>query len=441
MNLHFRRAVFYLILICFVILAPLIIFYTAGYRYNFKQKRISKTGAVLVSSDPASASIFLNERQRQEITPARLFNLTPGEYNLRVVKASYYPWEKKISVKSGEVTFASNLTLFKQSDSEAIASGQVISFILDHQEKNLFYFKKTEDNLYEFWRHDETQGETLIWRGSFSETPHLLSWIGKNDNLLLIKGKDFYLLDLRASQPSLKNLTDLTQKKWDKMEASSVYELIFGQSGQNLYSVNPSNGTADLLASKIIDFYAPNSKIFYLEQDGKGGILMSSERFGEKEIARFTHPKYAFLPSPLPWLILKDGDKNNLTVFLENTPDKQYTADGNSACWYAGQDPSFLSYSNFEVWQNFPLTNERTLVSRTSDKIENIFCHPSNSAFLTNAANELKIIELDTRDKQNIISLTDQEQINQIILDKKGENIYFSGTKNQSPGLWKIQIR
>ena len=58
-ELIYRRITYSLFIILFLIVTPLIIFYTQGYRFNFKNQHIQQTGILVISSNPKKADITL----------------------------------------------------------------------------------------------------------------------------------------------------------------------------------------------------------------------------------------------------------------------------------------------------------------------------------------------------------------------------------------------
>lgn len=94
MSLRVRRIIYLTFILIFAIATPLIILYTAGYRYNLKKNKIQKTGILILKSRPKEATIYLNEKIQKEKTPARIANLLPEDYFVRVEKENFYPWQK-----------------------------------------------------------------------------------------------------------------------------------------------------------------------------------------------------------------------------------------------------------------------------------------------------------------------------------------------------------
>lgn len=109
MELKIRRRLFFLSIISFVILAPLVVFYSAGYRLATDWS-IKKTGGIYISSPVSGSEIFLNGeiKKQTNILQSGIFlsGLRPGLYDVLSAKDGYITWKKKLAVKSEFVTEA-----------------------------------------------------------------------------------------------------------------------------------------------------------------------------------------------------------------------------------------------------------------------------------------------------------------------------------------------
>src|SRR3990167_10917913 len=79
-------------------ISTFLIFQARGYKLDFKNKKIEKTGIIAISSLPTGAAIYLNEKL-VNATNTNLSDLVPGEYQVKVAKEGYLPWEKKVLVE------------------------------------------------------------------------------------------------------------------------------------------------------------------------------------------------------------------------------------------------------------------------------------------------------------------------------------------------------
>ena len=94
MNKKTRRIIFYLFLLVFIILVPLIIIYSLG--YTFDKKTLVSTGGIYLKSYPNDADIFLDDKPKRK-TNRFITHLKPKTYEVRVEKKNYHSWEKKLN--------------------------------------------------------------------------------------------------------------------------------------------------------------------------------------------------------------------------------------------------------------------------------------------------------------------------------------------------------
>ena len=135
MSLFIRRCLYIFFIIIFLIVAPLIILYASGYKLR-SGFAIQKTGALIIATKPKGASIYLNNKLQQDflknifsrtktftVTPAKIKNLLPEEYTVKLALNGYWPWEKKVSVLPGQSTYIEAVNLFKNDLPLLITSG------------------------------------------------------------------------------------------------------------------------------------------------------------------------------------------------------------------------------------------------------------------------------------------------------------------------------
>jgi len=86
----------------FVIVIPVIIFYSFGYRISSDMK-VVKTGGIYVANNEADASVLLNGKLKKSTglidRNMLVQDLKPGNYTVNVVKNGYRPWAKSVKVQ------------------------------------------------------------------------------------------------------------------------------------------------------------------------------------------------------------------------------------------------------------------------------------------------------------------------------------------------------
>jgi RNA recognition motif-containing protein len=74
--------------------------------------KVYKTGIIFLNSKPSGASIYVNGKLHNNVTPAQVEDLEPGAYKIRVKKEGFYPWEEELTVRPNMVTKAESIILF-----------------------------------------------------------------------------------------------------------------------------------------------------------------------------------------------------------------------------------------------------------------------------------------------------------------------------------------
>ena len=120
MSSRLRFFIFLTFLLTFLISAPLVVLYTAGYRFDFAHGRIVQTAVLQVTSTPRNADVLIDGELAEDRTPATIERVLPGEHVVRVEKEGYLSWEKTLSFESRQTTFASGVVLLKEADAELV---------------------------------------------------------------------------------------------------------------------------------------------------------------------------------------------------------------------------------------------------------------------------------------------------------------------------------
>ena len=119
-----RQILPWIYVLVFLLVAPILIFYTAGYRYNPKKGVIERNGTLIVDTTPAGAEVFIDDVDTHERTPISFQNMAPGWHHVRVVVPGYSGWEKYLEVRAERVTFANNIWLWRKNEPGMVLPGQ-----------------------------------------------------------------------------------------------------------------------------------------------------------------------------------------------------------------------------------------------------------------------------------------------------------------------------
>lgn len=135
-----KQLVISLLLVALMVLATAgVILYGMGYRFSLNKgtPAVSGTGLLVATSAPDGAQVFINDH----LTTAtdNTINLEPGEYNVKIFKEGYFPWQKKIVVKKEVVSKADALLLPSAPKLENITNVGVSNAVIDPTKTKLAY--------------------------------------------------------------------------------------------------------------------------------------------------------------------------------------------------------------------------------------------------------------------------------------------------------------
>ncbi|HTL39557.1 MAG TPA: PEGA domain-containing protein [Methylomirabilota bacterium] len=108
MTLRNRFALIITGIIIFAIATPILVLYARGFIYDWHTGKITKTGTLVVRTEPAKATVFLDDKQQKGTTPLNIRFLLPRDYEVRVEKENYQTWTKRLTVRSQFVTWAND---------------------------------------------------------------------------------------------------------------------------------------------------------------------------------------------------------------------------------------------------------------------------------------------------------------------------------------------
>lgn len=114
MPVALRLVLFYFFVALFLILLPIFMLSSLGYRYNSATHSFQRLGMISLRTYPEEASITLNKKRLKQKTPAKLTNLFPGKYSLLLEKKGFKSWSEEVEVRSNWVTQLESIFLFPE---------------------------------------------------------------------------------------------------------------------------------------------------------------------------------------------------------------------------------------------------------------------------------------------------------------------------------------
>ncbi|MEW6407197.1 MAG: PEGA domain-containing protein [Patescibacteria group bacterium] len=455
---------------CFLVIAPAISLYAIGYRLDLATKSIKQTGVLILESTPKNAEIFLNDKQISQKTPAKIKNLLPGDYKIKIAKDNYIFWEKKLPIISRQTTWASYITLFYEiPKTENLTTHTLSDFILTSNSDKLFYFVETGDDkgIWQLTLNEKNknikifpQAEDLKRLSNFANSKLDAFSLSPNNqkNLLHLLPYGYFILNLTDNKTTY--LSDFTSSKienvkWDYDNSEKVY--FTNEAGLFQIDLRAKNTSPIIVAADILDYETSSSKIFYLAKNSKkNNVLLNELGRGNRK----NHPKTKILNkiqkadnmilkiSSQGYLAYLDRDRGRLYLYnggkqkiiaQNSIKDFLWSQRGNKLLYFGDHEIWFYNIQKEEIFRLGYKSNVPNLITRLSLEIKNaLFFDEEHIAFIQeNKA--IKIIELDGRDKQNTYEIKANPYQDKIFFNKNKTQIYY--IDEDSRNLKAVEIR
>lgn len=468
MSKKLRRTFFYVFLGIFIILAGSIVLYAQGYGFSWQKKSLVATGAFYFKSQPKEANIVINHKFQGK-TNKVIKRLLPKEYEIEITKPGYHSWEKILEIKPKLVTAAKNILLIKKEPEINVISNNIDYFSVSPNQKNLVYLtKKTPSHsvlkLINLVDYTEKQiypplenGSSLLELRNISR----ISWANDNKKILLIfPDNRYYLLQLSSQSP----LAAWTQE--DSVKIINIKELVrtlsgyaiynihnlrfhpqdsnklYFQNNKQLYALNTSENSLDLVASEISAFNVYENNIIYTRSLGAYKTNLEGSSLGKLFEIPFSQSQQEFEIISDNLLTIND----HLYFFDPQTEILEKIVEQVKAVKFSEYNRIFSWQNEHEIgliwleknYQN-PIREKyetETIFKTNQDIQQSLWYTKTNQHIIFYLHNEIKIIELDDRDHRNTAVIASLEEVKNLTYNQWNDKLY--GLNNEQ--LFEIEI-
>jgi len=410
MEKRVRTILFFVFLLIFIVIAPLLTLYVQGYRFDFENKKLTKTGALFIKTiSPKQAEIYIDNKLIQKtdffFSSALIENLLPKKYNIKVQKQDYYTWEKNLEIKEKQVAEAKNIILFPQDPGFKLLSTNIDNAWFSKDKKKAV-IKESEKNVWSLELYD----------------------LEKNVKSHLLKETDIYqagadLVDLEFTDNNnlLLQIASKEQINYFNLQINRIPTLLTKTKA-------PQNVIKNALAYKVF-----NKNIYYLDHLGdfyKTDVsLIKNEKIAgspfnikqETEYKLYIYDKAIFLLEEKTMYFFNQDEKI-FEKFSENINSLKISPDEQKIAYFSDSEIKIL-FLEEQTFQPKRQAMETIFLIRLSENIKDVLWINSNYLlFITN--NALKITEIDNRDQVNAIDLAIVESP-EIFLNLQTKKLYL----------------
>ncbi len=435
------------LLIIFIILFLVITvgtsLYASGYKFNLSwppkfNRLLQKTGMLAVATNPARAVIYLNDKPQADLslkpwkkdyllTPNKIKNILPGEYELRLEEPGYWPYKQKIQINSGETTFVEDVNLFRENLPLLILAAPENNLIMSPDRKYLYLesTKKIITLKTETSRNlDFSRNEGGLWL---------------KNNKLLIGGTIFDPVK-EGGDINYTNLIGSGAANWYFEEATGR---LYYQNKNSLSRLDISNKTnAQLISGDDYLAYEPRLERLFVIVSKNNQIRLQAYSLKnyqiESESVLPTSGHYTFARDIPNYLSVYDDQNKTLYLFNETALGSGPTVIRNIKNWAVLNNNSLIYTNDFEIYI-FNFANSRIdLVTRRSEIINKIIWNASGNYLIFSSPTTLNVLDFKNR---NATLLFRAEKISSPLLDEKNDNLYFWAKIGQQEGIYKMLMQ
>ena len=422
-----RRILPWVFAITFLAAAPVVVFYTAGYRWNPKKEKIERNGTLILDSTPTHASIFLNDNDTNETTPVTLQNVTPGVYRIRIEKDGYRSWEKQLEVVPERVTFANDILLWINAAPESLSFEPIARVEAAPNASALAMLEShASSSRLIIWQPD-TDSKRIYDIPRAIPDDATISWSNDSRSVYVESSDSGWLIDTRSSSPALRVMSGIYRWNGNTLEGISGSSMVSirSQDGSVTRSILPFGVVDKLGDMQIRSVTGTEDLVLFRNTDQTRGLILPS---GHWTIHNAEGSK----------LILRDGDHWLSVDPSKSSPHISTVTGDKLRPFISNSSINYLTHSNGEIWTWIP-SGEPELISRESTPVTQAVWLLNGKNIVVASDHEIYVLNIDTRDGRIRTPIATFDTIRDFAII--GNVLYVAGIKDGKDTVWKIAMQ
>lgn len=443
MSKKIRDYIFFIFIVLFIVGTTLVSLYASGYKFNLGwpprfNRLLVKTGMIAVDSLPSGATIYLNDQPLSDFsfnpwnknyltTAAKIRNVLPGEYTLRLERDGYLPLNKKVSVYSGQTTAVEDINLFRSD----------LPFLITAAKEGVLKLSASRKYLYiaaaaKIITLKNNQEKNLSQNAGGGE------WL-KNQDKLLLTG---WLITATGSNGDFNynEVVGTTASEWHYDEEASR---LYYQGKKSLSYLDTANKTGVLVINgeDYLTYEPRGNYLFFVSAAANQTKIKKYSLVAgqvEEEMSLPNNGHYVFRSNGQTTLELYD--EQNKTLYLIDPSN--LTSGGRTihdiTSWQWLDNNTLLYNNNWEIYFFNLQQNKSTLLTRVGEEIKEIIWHKDGNYLIFSTARSLNAYDL----KAGLITKIFQtEKISSPVLNGKDNILYFWAKIGQQEGVYSLLLQ
>ena len=269
-----RLIILIVCVLLFLIIAPILVAYSEGYRFDFQKRKIVVTGGIYVRTFPAADQITIDSKILEK--PGLFLNhifvqgLLPNNHTVSIKKTGYYDYFKTLPVQENEVTKLENILLFKKNIAFKDLSDKTDYFSVAPNNQNVITAtmdtKATTFNYFSLSAPDQKTPFSIPQTGTASS----IKWSDDSNKALIEISEPtndfYYLFDTTLQKAVAIRLSYLNinsqQISFDPQDSQTIFYI----KNKTLYSAKGNNSLP--IINNIVSFQASGANILWMSSKG-----------------------------------------------------------------------------------------------------------------------------------------------------------------------------
>lgn len=443
-----RNIIFSILFIVFLIVAPLTVFYSLGWRFDWENRKIVQTGIFYFKTWPKGSQIYIDGELKDKTDvffgSALIDNLMPGTYKVEIIKENYHGWEKTLEIKKSEVSEANNIILIPKNPNFNVSAENVEEFFLSPDNNKIIVKEENDDKwslkLYEL-KSDvksrivneidfSTKGVELFDLQFSDNSKRILLQLGLKEEI------QYYSLEIDKSPIIINKLDFLDGSEEIYFHPKSTQKLFISQiiteKKRTMITLNEVDITDEEISppifKDIVTYSVTNNNIYHFNSSG---LILKSDLSGNRvetlNVIAFPYKQetdYEIIASNSNIFLRErnelyylDQDAKSLKKLSDSVKNYRFSPD-NKKLVYHNDNEIMVLFLEKQYDQPTKEKDDKSFITRFSEKINDVFWY-TNHYLIFDLGDKIKITELDDRDKINMVEL----------VNFKHQEIFFSNKK------------
>lgn len=426
----------------FIIGTTVISLYASGFKANLSwplqfNRLLIRTGMIIVESQPNDAIVFIdNEPQtffslnpwhdEYITTTAKIRNVPPGEYTVRLERTGYWPWEKKVTVYPNQATTLLDVYLFKSNPPELLTETATTELSLSETGRYL-YVTETE-KIISTKNSQEAQlpsgsKKYGVWRNNSNEFLYN-SQLFNSDGLIV---KDFRPL---LGDGTINHFAEETDRLYYQKDSNIGYLDLSSQSA-----------TLVLSATNILSYQPRKDKLWLVSSDNGRALLQSFVLPAGPLQSELELPgigTYTFKDDNNSLLSLYDNQNKTLYLINPESPSLKPITVKDVLSWQWVDDNTLLYNNKWEIFRLNIDSGTTSLLTRVGEEINALVWNNRLDYLIFSTANSLQAFDPKL---ETITRIFQAKSVSTPILDADDNVLYFWADTGETAGVWRSQLQ